>query len=89
MATLGMNPRLFYFRRLTERQGRPDLEGSLGVKSALVVRRRVMLLLEQARENKLVFFIITYFYGHSRRSSDNSAIHSKRALTSFCPPKGT
>lgn len=42
---------------LMERQGRSDLENSLNVKSALAVRRKVMLLLEQARENKLVLFL--------------------------------
>ena len=41
-----------------ERQGRSDLESSLNMKSALAVRRKVMLLLEQARENKSVLFYL-------------------------------
>ena len=58
------NPRLFYYRVLTKCKGRSDAESALDVKSALAVRRRVMLLLEQARENKLVLFLFTSMVTH-------------------------
>lgn len=58
------------------------------MKSGLVVRRKVMLLLEQARENKSVRFF-WLFYDHSQQFPDSSAIRSRQALTSFCPRKGT